>query len=33
VEKCLQENPPLLEVGQDHKAACWVNTRTGEVRQ
>jgi oligopeptide transport system ATP-binding protein len=33
VEKCLQENPPLLTVGKDHKAACWVNTRTGEVRQ
>jgi oligopeptide transport system ATP-binding protein len=33
VEKCLQENPPLLDVGKDHKAACWVNTRTGEVRQ
>jgi oligopeptide transport system ATP-binding protein len=33
VEKCLQENPPLLAVGKDHKAACWVNTRTGEVRQ
>ena len=33
VEKCLQENPPLLPVGKDHKAACWVNTRTGEVRQ
>ena len=32
VEKCLQENPPLLPVGKDHKAACWVNTRTGEVR-
>ena len=33
VEKCLQENPPLLSVGKDHKAACWVNTKTGEVRQ
>ncbi len=33
VEKCLQQNPPLLTVGKDHKAACWVNTRTGEVRQ
>ena len=33
VEKCLQENPPLLTVGKDHKAACWVNTKTGEVRQ
>ena len=33
MEKCLQENPPLLPVGKDHKAACWVNTKTGEVRQ
>jgi oligopeptide transport system ATP-binding protein len=33
IEKCLQANPPLLPVGKDHKAACWVNTRTGEVRQ
>jgi oligopeptide transport system ATP-binding protein len=33
VEKCLQENPPLMSVGKDHRAACWVNTKTGEVRQ
>lgn len=25
VEKCWQENPPLEEVGLDHRAACWVD--------
>ncbi len=23
VEKCWQENPPLMEVGPNHRAACW----------
>jgi oligopeptide transport system ATP-binding protein len=32
VEKCWKENPPLLDVGPDHRAACWVDTRTGRVR-
>jgi oligopeptide transport system ATP-binding protein len=25
VDKCWQENPPLVEVGLHHKAACWVD--------
>jgi oligopeptide transport system ATP-binding protein len=24
-DKCWQENPPLMEVGINHKAACWAN--------
>ena len=32
VEHCWNENPPLLEVGPDHHAACWVDTRTGRHR-
>ncbi|HEX8992505.1 MAG TPA: ABC transporter ATP-binding protein [Anaerolineales bacterium] len=32
MERCWKENPPLLQVGQDHRAACWVNTKTGRPR-
>ncbi|MBN2115213.1 MAG: ABC transporter ATP-binding protein [Anaerolineales bacterium] len=32
LEHCWKENPPLLEVGPDHRAACWVNTKTGRHR-
>lgn len=32
VEKCWKENPPLLDVGPDHRAACWVDTKTGRIR-
>jgi len=32
VEHCLHENPPLLEVGQNHGAACWVDVATGRER-
>jgi oligopeptide transport system ATP-binding protein len=32
-EKCWKENPPLLSVGTEHRAACWVDTKTGRVRQ
>jgi oligopeptide transport system ATP-binding protein len=32
VEKCWKENPPLLDVGPDHRVACWVDTRTGRIR-
>jgi oligopeptide transport system ATP-binding protein len=32
LEHCWKENPPLLEVGPDHRAACWVDTRTGRHR-
>ena len=32
MEHCWKENPPLLVVGPDHRAACWVDTRTGRHR-
>ncbi|HEX9387265.1 MAG TPA: ABC transporter ATP-binding protein [Anaerolineales bacterium] len=32
MEHCWNENPPLLEVGPEHRAACWVDTRTGRHR-
>ena len=30
--KCWNENPPLLDVGPKHTAACWVDTKTGKLR-
>jgi oligopeptide transport system ATP-binding protein len=32
MEHCWKENPPLLDVGVDHRAACWVDTKTGRHR-
>ena len=32
MEHCWKENPPLLEVGPNHRAACWVDTKTGRHR-
>jgi oligopeptide transport system ATP-binding protein len=32
MEKCWQENPPLLEIAPGHRAACWVDTKTGRLR-
>jgi len=32
LEHCWKENPPLETVGPDHRAACWVDTRTGKHR-
>ena len=32
-ERCWQENPPLIEVGPDHYAACWVEPETGRYRE
>jgi oligopeptide transport system ATP-binding protein len=32
MEKCWKENPPLLDVGTEHRAACWVDTKTGKAR-
>lgn len=32
VEHCWRENPPLMHVGPDHQAACWVNPATGRER-
>lgn len=33
VDRCLQENPMLMNVGIEHSAACWVNPSTGRERQ
>jgi len=33
VEKCLNENPPLIPVGKGHTVACWVDTATGKERK
>jgi oligopeptide transport system ATP-binding protein len=32
IEHCWKENPPLLEVGPNHRAACWVDPETGRSR-
>ncbi len=32
VEHCWKENPPLMPVGENHRAACWVDTTTGRER-
>jgi oligopeptide transport system ATP-binding protein len=32
IDLCWKENPPLLEVGPNHRAACWVDTKTGRAR-
>lgn len=31
-ERCLNENPLLVEIEQRHKAACWVDVKTGGLR-
>lgn len=32
MERCLVENPPLLETGPEHFTACWVELQTGRYR-
>ncbi|HET7010060.1 MAG TPA: ABC transporter ATP-binding protein [Anaerolineales bacterium] len=32
LDKCRQENPPLMEVAPRHEIACWVDVKTGELR-
>ncbi len=32
VEHCWAENPPLIPIGDGHKVACWVDTKTGKER-
>lgn len=32
IEHCWKENPPLLDVGPGHTAACWVDPETGRSR-
>ncbi|MBN1666744.1 MAG: ABC transporter ATP-binding protein [Anaerolineales bacterium] len=31
-ERCWDERPPLMEVAPQHKAACWVDIKTGGLR-
>jgi oligopeptide transport system ATP-binding protein len=31
VEKCSEENPPLLPVGEGHMSACWVASERGKL--
>ena len=33
IDRCWNENPSLIEVGKNHKAACWVNPATGKERK
>jgi oligopeptide transport system ATP-binding protein len=32
IDRCRRENPPLLRVGENHRAACWVDVKTGRPR-
>ncbi len=32
IDRCWNENPPLLEVAPEHGVACWVDTETGRSR-
>ena len=32
MEHCWNENPPLMDVGPDHRTACWADTKTGRHR-
>jgi len=32
MERCWKENPMLESVSQDHRVACWVDTKTGRPR-
>jgi oligopeptide transport system ATP-binding protein len=32
IERCAEENPALVPIGVDHKAACWIDVSTGDQR-
>jgi oligopeptide transport system ATP-binding protein len=32
IERCKMENPALVEVGNQHRVACWVDPQTGRAR-
>jgi len=32
IDRCLEENPPLLPLSDGHQIACWVDVRTGKPR-
>ena len=31
IDRCYQEDPPLVEVGEAHRSACWVQPQGSEV--
>ena len=31
-DKCREENPSLMEFASEHKVACWIDIKTGELR-
>jgi oligopeptide transport system ATP-binding protein len=33
IEQSFCENPPLMPVGPEHRAACWVDVKTGRARE
>jgi oligopeptide transport system ATP-binding protein len=33
IERCWNENPPLMMLGAQHKVACWVDAKTGKAHQ
>ncbi len=32
IDRCREENPPLMQVGSGHETACWVDVTTGRAR-
>ncbi len=32
IDRCRQENPPLIPVGPEHRSACWVDVKTRRPR-
>lgn len=32
VDRCREENPPLIDLGEGHRVACWINPDSGEGR-
>jgi oligopeptide transport system ATP-binding protein len=32
IDRCLTENPPLLQVAPGHRSACWIDVETGRER-
>jgi len=32
VDRCRQENPPLISIAPNHEIACWVNVQTGDLQ-
>ncbi|MBE7534134.1 MAG: ABC transporter ATP-binding protein [Anaerolineales bacterium] len=32
IDRCWAENPPLEDIGNEHRVACWVDTKTGRAR-